>query len=657
MSAGSAGPWVGLRPFGRDDENTFFGRDAEIGAVAGLWRRRRLTLLVGDAGVGKTSLLHAGLVPSLLADGSNVLPVGDPGYRHTLPAPLVPTRSPALFALLASWQPHVPAAGIVGLTAGEFISRKARHDASGRPVPTLVAIDGVDHILRGDAAERPVNRRLLIELSDVLRDRPEVHLLLSVRPGSVAGTARIVDVLHSGEVGRFDLGPLGRSGAIDALRKPAVAIHRGFDAGEPARLVDALRVAAPGGAAGAVDESSVEPVLLQVLCVALWEQLSERAQAGSTITADAVPDVERVLAEHCMRTLDRLTSDHNLPTCEIGTWLRRTFAATPGAVVAAGADGRPAEIDETVLRAVEDRHLIRASVSGGEEFHRLLHPCLAAALRRLGEVRVDGPVAGPPDLLDAAGTALKDGNLDLAERQARAAISRAGQVHDARSQARGHEILGEIAYARAKHDQAVTAYREAISLHEALGGGPGAGFGDLWAAIARLRLLDGAPGDAVGEIRVAGVQGADRDIVKLILAQAKWHVGRTWQGVEELNQVLARHRGHDEALRIRGEIYADAGDAAAALGDLEPAARTAGPSAMAARVLALAMGRGDEVPQEELDELLAEDPDNGLVLLSIARLMHRRGDRDRTAQLVSRALRATNPRLSSFHREKAEELV
>ena len=48
-----------------DDASVFFGRQQEIQELSALIQARRLVLLYGASGVGKTSLLLAGVVPSL----------------------------------------------------------------------------------------------------------------------------------------------------------------------------------------------------------------------------------------------------------------------------------------------------------------------------------------------------------------------------------------------------------------------------------------------------------------------------------------------------------------------------------------------------------------------------------------------------------------
>src|SRR4051794_29720247 len=58
-------PWPGLDPFDERDGEYFHGRTAESGELLRLVRRELLTALFGRSGLGKTSLLKAGLFPLL----------------------------------------------------------------------------------------------------------------------------------------------------------------------------------------------------------------------------------------------------------------------------------------------------------------------------------------------------------------------------------------------------------------------------------------------------------------------------------------------------------------------------------------------------------------------------------------------------------------
>jgi len=82
-------PWPGPKPYSENDTERFFGRNSEIEEVIGIRiLGSRLSVLTGDSGAGKTSLLQAGVVPRLWAKrkklGDHIPPtlvVRDWGYE------------------------------------------------------------------------------------------------------------------------------------------------------------------------------------------------------------------------------------------------------------------------------------------------------------------------------------------------------------------------------------------------------------------------------------------------------------------------------------------------------------------------------------------------------------------------------------------------
>jgi len=61
----SARPWPGLFPFAEEQHNYFFGRDDEIDELFHCVKRETITLLFSMSGLGKSSLLQAGVFPLL----------------------------------------------------------------------------------------------------------------------------------------------------------------------------------------------------------------------------------------------------------------------------------------------------------------------------------------------------------------------------------------------------------------------------------------------------------------------------------------------------------------------------------------------------------------------------------------------------------------
>ena len=68
-------PWIGLASFTEDERGFFAGRGEEVDELLRLVRREILTLLYGVSGLGKTSLLQAGLFPALRAEDCLPVPI------------------------------------------------------------------------------------------------------------------------------------------------------------------------------------------------------------------------------------------------------------------------------------------------------------------------------------------------------------------------------------------------------------------------------------------------------------------------------------------------------------------------------------------------------------------------------------------------------
>jgi hypothetical protein len=73
VAVDSQNPWPGLEAFREEDHVYFHGREREIAEIYRLVMRERLTVLFGVSGLGKTSLLQAGLFPALRNE--NILPI------------------------------------------------------------------------------------------------------------------------------------------------------------------------------------------------------------------------------------------------------------------------------------------------------------------------------------------------------------------------------------------------------------------------------------------------------------------------------------------------------------------------------------------------------------------------------------------------------
>ncbi|MDQ3790954.1 MAG: hypothetical protein M3422_27435 [Actinomycetota bacterium] len=211
-------PFPGLAAYGEADGAVFHARRAESAAVVELLRDHRRVSVVGDSGCGKSSLIHAGVVPVLRAQGYAISVIqgradGDPldGIRRALDA-----------------------------NAG------VRH---------LVVLDQVEDIL---ATRRG---RDLLEFVAAADLPATTRVVLAMRPdtwGTVLGDERYVQLTRSGSV--YALSPLDAGG----LRSVLTAVEDTTPVGYEDGLVDrVLRDVAP---------VSTPMPLLSYLLERLWDR-------------------------------------------------------------------------------------------------------------------------------------------------------------------------------------------------------------------------------------------------------------------------------------------------------------------------------------------------------------------------------------------------
>src|SRR5215510_12246888 len=74
-------PYKGLMPYTEEDAPFFFGREAEREIITANLMASRLTLLYGPSGVGKSSVLNAGVVHHLRAEADASRDTVGRGFR------------------------------------------------------------------------------------------------------------------------------------------------------------------------------------------------------------------------------------------------------------------------------------------------------------------------------------------------------------------------------------------------------------------------------------------------------------------------------------------------------------------------------------------------------------------------------------------------
>jgi Novel STAND NTPase 1/YARHG domain len=315
-------PWPGLVPFAEADSGYFFGRDEEADELYRRVRRDTITLLFGQSGLGKTSLLQAGLFPRLREQ--NFLPVLV-RLDYKIEDPKVPALTAQVKALLA--QALAMAAASDGepnlqqnpreSSLWEYFHRRERRfvDAAGEPIAPVIVFDQFEEAFTqglGRAAGRAGCQDFLGELADLIEHRPPAALrgraednpdliadyefnrqsyriLISLREDYLPQLESLRTRAPSLGNNRLRLTRMGGSQAREAVLRPGQDLVTAEVADEIVRFVGVARVDDPfnrgdGDAGRAIEHLEVEPSLLSLFC----RELNERrlARALPRITTD-----------------------------------------------------------------------------------------------------------------------------------------------------------------------------------------------------------------------------------------------------------------------------------------------------------------------------------------------------------------------------------
>jgi tetratricopeptide (TPR) repeat protein len=605
-------------------------------------------VLYGPSGIGKTSLLQAGVIPTLDPDRCRVWPVGRINPALSLPLTTA-SRNPYALALLSSWAPDEPADSLASMTILSFLRKHGSlKDRYGDPIPVLLSIDQVEELFNTLPQERGLLQPFITELAEALRAHQELRLLLSLREEYLASVMPYEQLLAGQSRTRARLLPFGRDAALEAICRPLVGTGRSFQSGAAEELVTDLRTIRFSNAFGEESTAvvdSIEPVQIQVVCSELWDSLPD---SSPVITRDQIreyADVDRFLANFCGRALAAVAGEHDIAAVRIRTWLQQTFITELGTRgTAYEGIGQTAGMPNAVVKALEDRHILRAELRSGLRWYELQHDRLIAPLRQ----------GDPEEHLAAARLAQDDGEWDAVARHSLQAISACG-ANDLRVRAEAEHLLGEAAQARRHTEEALSHYHRAASLFEVLQ--DSARVGRLLALAGRLSLANGRHAAAVTDMRAA-ISRIPGDLeVQTDLAQAIWYTGLPHGSVAVLNSVIAADDGFLIALRLRGEILADLGEFSGALRDLDRVRRRQQPGTQAARAMALAQSGRFEAAEQEIADALANAQDDGPVLIRAARVRALAGDPQEAARLTTAALAASAPALPPHLRESALRLL
>jgi WD40 repeat protein len=400
-------PWPGLGSFGESDAAYFHGRSKETADLLRLVKRELLTLVFGRSGLGKTSLLRAGLFPVLRKEG--FLPVyvrldcsggGPPLRMQILSAVLAECQSRQIEAPRpADWE-----------TLWEFFHRRDVEfwNSKNRPLTPLIVLDQFEEAFRKgyqDEVAKMMVREFLVELGDLIENRlpspikeafdenPELDLrvdhrktdfklILSFREDYLANIEELKRQIPSLTYNRYRLSPMdgyqaeevvNNSGGHlleDGVTERIIGIVAGTD-----QSMQPLH-------AGDFGDLEIDPALLSVICSELniRRQMSRLPRITPELTVGAQYQILSDFYERSLSGLDprvRVFVENELLT---DGGYRDSYALDD----ALGLDG----ITRQQLDALVASRLLRVDERSGVRRLELTHDVLTQVVKESRDTRM-----------------------------------------------------------------------------------------------------------------------------------------------------------------------------------------------------------------------------------------------------------------------------
>lgn len=388
-------PWPGLIPYTEADKSFFFGRSQEIEALLVRVKRKRTAVLYAASGVGKSSLLEAGLYPRLRAE--NYLPISLRMDFSTHSAPFVDQ-------LLDAIQRSARKAGIEapahrdGDGAWEYFHRPNADfwNTRNRPQIPILVFDQFEEFFTLGRRSSDIEKRcetILDSIADLaegsppqslqrkLDENPELaksyvfgqhnyKILIALRedylPDMEPLQARISDIAFN----RFRLKRIDGNSALEVVDQAPHLIDTAV-AEEVVRFV-----AAVDDSELPFEDFEIEPALLSVIC----RELNNRRQRN---------DQEKITAKLLEGSRAEILSDFYERSVADLTPAARTFIEEKLLTVSGFRDSvalenvlQHSELSQEDLDKLQDRRLLRIDSRAGHDRVELTHDRLTEVIAR-----------------------------------------------------------------------------------------------------------------------------------------------------------------------------------------------------------------------------------------------------------------------------------
>jgi WD40 repeat protein/DNA-binding SARP family transcriptional activator len=229
-------PYKGLRAFGEADAADFYGRDALVGELVRALVDRRLVAVVGPSGIGKSSIVKAGLVPSLRRRAL-------PGSEQWLVTDMFPGSYPyeELAAALLRVAVERPDDLVEELERDELGIRRVMKRILPTESELLLVVDQFEELFTLTADEE-TRRRFLAGLTALAADpRSPVRVLVTLRADFLDHPLRYPEFGELLRAGMVAVAAPSEDELAEAIERPARRVGVRYEPGLVSQIVADVR--------------------------------------------------------------------------------------------------------------------------------------------------------------------------------------------------------------------------------------------------------------------------------------------------------------------------------------------------------------------------------------------------------------------------------
>jgi WD40 repeat protein len=386
-------PYIGPRAFQMGER--IYGREHEASQLINLIIAERVVLLHSPSGAGKTSLIQAVLIPRLMKNRFQVLPVVRVNLDSSASTGENAGSNRYVFSALLSLEEGLPVAQqaepdrLARMSLPDYLAQRPKSE--GGPGIQVLIFDQFEEILTLDPTDLAAKQEFFRQLGDAL-SAPNRWALFSMREDHVAALDPYKLPVPSRFGNTFRLDLLGQEAARQAIQQPARQAGVEFEDAAAEKLVDDLRrvrVQQPDGTLEPQLGPHVEPVQLQVVCHRLWEtprpdlhRITQQDLAAFGQVDQSL--VDQSLAEYYAQRVAAVAAETGTSERSIREWFDRRLITEQGVrgTVLMGKD-RSGELGNRAIQFLVNAYLVRGEKRGGATWFELSHD------RLIGPVRAD----------------------------------------------------------------------------------------------------------------------------------------------------------------------------------------------------------------------------------------------------------------------------